>query len=31
VFPAETPPRRQTFSVDLDAGETKPLQADFTN
>jgi hypothetical protein len=31
VFPAETPPRKQTFSVDLDAGETKPLQADFTN
>ncbi len=31
VFPAETPPRKQTFSVDLAAGETKPLQADFSN
>ena len=30
VFPAETPPRKQTFAVDLAAGETKPLQADFT-
>jgi hypothetical protein len=30
VFPAETPPRKQTFTVDLAAGETKPLQADFT-
>jgi serine/threonine-protein kinase len=29
VFPAETPPRKQTFSVELSAGETKPLQADF--
>jgi len=31
VFPAETPPRKQTFAVDLADGETKPLQADFTN
>ncbi len=31
VFPAETPPRKQTFAVDLAAGETKPLQADFRN
>ncbi|HEY5946310.1 MAG TPA: serine/threonine-protein kinase [Kofleriaceae bacterium] len=31
VFPAETPPRKQTFAVDLESGETKPLQADFTN
>jgi serine/threonine protein kinase len=30
VFPAESPPRKQTFAVDLAAGETKPLQADFT-
>jgi serine/threonine protein kinase len=29
VFPAETPPRKQTFAVDLAAGEAKPLQADF--
>jgi len=29
VFPAETPPRKQTFAVDLATGETKPLQADF--
>jgi len=31
VFPAETPPRKQTFAVDLAAGENKPLQADFRN
>ncbi|HEX5059856.1 MAG TPA: serine/threonine-protein kinase [Kofleriaceae bacterium] len=31
VFPAESPPRKQTFAVDLASGETKPLQADFTN
>jgi serine/threonine protein kinase len=30
VFPAETPPRKQTFAVDLGAGETKPIQADFS-
>lgn len=30
VFPAENPPRKQTFAVDLANGETKPLQADFT-
>lgn len=30
VFPAETPPRKQTFSVDLEAGETRPLHADFS-
>jgi hypothetical protein len=30
VFPAENPPRTQTFAVDLGAGETKPIQADFT-
>lgn len=30
VFPAETPPRKQTFAVDVGAGETKPVQADFT-
>lgn len=30
VFPAETPPRKQTFAVDIGAGETKPVQADFT-
>ena len=29
-FTAETPPRKQTFSVDLGADETKSLQADFT-
>jgi serine/threonine-protein kinase len=29
VFPAETPPRKQTFAVDLTAGETKSLSADF--
>jgi serine/threonine-protein kinase len=29
VFPAETPPRKQTFAVDLAAGETKSLAADF--
>ena len=29
VFPAESPPRKQTFAVDATAGETKPLQADF--
>ena len=31
VVPAETPPRKQTFAVDLASGETKPLQADFSN
>ena len=31
VFPAETPPRMQTFAVDLAAGESKPIQADFRN
>ncbi len=31
VFPAETPPRKQTFTVDLASGETKPVQADFSN
>ncbi len=31
VFPAETPPRKQTFAVDLTPGEIKPLQADFSN
>jgi tRNA A-37 threonylcarbamoyl transferase component Bud32 len=29
VFDAETPARKQTFSVDLSPGETKSLQADF--
>ncbi len=29
VFPAETPPRKQTFAIDVTAGETKPIQADF--
>ena len=29
VFPAVSPPRKQTFAVDLATGETKPLQADF--
>jgi len=29
VFPAESPPRKQTFAVDVSAGETKPIQADF--
>lgn len=29
VFPAETPPRRQTFAVDLASGETKAVQAEF--
>jgi tRNA A-37 threonylcarbamoyl transferase component Bud32 len=29
VFPAVQPPRKQTFVVDLGAGETKPLHADF--
>jgi tRNA A-37 threonylcarbamoyl transferase component Bud32 len=29
VFPAETPPRKQTFSVDLASGETKSVQAEF--
>jgi hypothetical protein len=31
VFPAEQPPRKQTFAVDLANGETKPLQADFSH
>jgi hypothetical protein len=31
VFPAETPPRKQTYAVDLATGETKLLQADFKN
>jgi hypothetical protein len=29
VFPAETPPRKQTFAVDLANGETKSVQAEF--
>jgi serine/threonine-protein kinase len=29
VFPAETPPRKQTFAVDLAPAETKVLQAEF--
>ncbi len=29
VFSGETPPRKQTFAVDLANGETKPLEADF--
>ena len=29
VFPAETPPRKQTFAVELANGETKAVQADF--
>ncbi|MBV8758761.1 MAG: serine/threonine protein kinase [Deltaproteobacteria bacterium] len=29
VFPAESPPRKQTFAIDVTAGETKPIQADF--
>jgi hypothetical protein len=29
VFPAESPPRKQTFGVDLANGEKKALQADF--
>jgi serine/threonine protein kinase len=29
VFPAETPPRKQTFVVDLASGETKSVQAEF--
>jgi serine/threonine-protein kinase len=28
-YPAESPPRKQTFSVDLSAGDTKQIQADF--
>ena len=28
-YPAESPPRKQTFAVDLATGETKQLQADF--
>jgi tRNA A-37 threonylcarbamoyl transferase component Bud32 len=31
VFPAVTPPRKQTFAIDLATGETKPLEADFSN
>jgi serine/threonine-protein kinase len=31
VFPAETPPRKQTFAVDVESGETQPLQADFSD
>jgi serine/threonine-protein kinase len=31
VFPAENPPRKQTFAVDLANGETKALQADFAH
>ena len=31
VFPAETPPRKQTFAIDVAAGETRPLQADFSD
>jgi tRNA A-37 threonylcarbamoyl transferase component Bud32 len=29
VFPAESPPRKQTFSVDVASGETKAVQAEF--
>ncbi|HUS30583.1 MAG TPA: protein kinase [Kofleriaceae bacterium] len=29
VFAGETPPRKQTFAVDISNGETKPIQADF--
>jgi hypothetical protein len=29
VFPAVSPPRKQTWAVDLAAGDNKPLQADF--
>lgn len=29
VFPAEQPPRKQTFAVDLATGERKSVQADF--
>jgi serine/threonine-protein kinase len=29
VFPGVTPPRRQTFAVDVTGGETKTVQADF--
>jgi tRNA A-37 threonylcarbamoyl transferase component Bud32 len=29
VFDADTPPRKQTFDVDLGNGETRPLQAEF--
>jgi serine/threonine-protein kinase len=31
VFPAENPPRKQTYAVDLANGETKALQADFAH
>ena len=31
VFPAENPPRKQTFAVDVANGETKALQADFAH
>lgn len=31
VFPAENPPRKQSFAVDLATGETKALQADFAH
>jgi serine/threonine-protein kinase len=29
VFPAVSPPRKQTWAVDLATGDNKPLQADF--
>jgi eukaryotic-like serine/threonine-protein kinase len=29
VFPAESPPRKQTFAVDVASGETKAVQAEF--
>jgi serine/threonine protein kinase len=29
VFPAESPPRKQTFAIDVTAGEARPIQADF--
>jgi serine/threonine protein kinase len=29
VFAGETPPRKQTFAIDVANGETKPIQADF--
>jgi hypothetical protein len=29
VFPAENPPRKQTFAIDLTTGETRSISADF--
>jgi hypothetical protein len=31
VFPAESPPLEQTFSIDLGSGDTKSVQADFAH